>query len=198
MVRSLLEYCSPLLNPTKISDIQELESVQKAMTVRISGMKDIHYWDRMKKLSLMSLQRRRERYIIMHMWKILNSVTTNDLNIEFVSRPRLGNLAKVPMARRSVYTANQSIYEKSFAVMGPKLWNAMFYHMNLISYIEQFKSQLTKFLLEVPDLPPIRDYTSPNSNSLLCWRTDRVACALSLSVMVRLCDGPVGSQRSRT
>ena len=178
MVRSLLEYCSPLWNPTKISDIQELESVQKAFTARISGMKDIHYWDRLKKLSLMSLQRRRERYIIMHMWKILNSVTTNDLNIEFVSRPRLGNLAKVPMARRSVYTANQSIYEKSFAVMGPKLWNAMPYHMNLISDIEQFKSQLTKFLLAVPDLPPIRGYTSPNSNSLLCWRTDRVACAL--------------------
>ena len=175
---SLLEYCSPLWNPTKISDIQELESVQKAFTARISGMKDIHYWDRLKKLSLMSIQRRRERYIIMHMWKILNSVTTNDLNIEFVSRPRLGNLAKVPMARRSVYTANQSIYEKSFAVMGPKLWNAMPYHMNLISDIEQFKSQLTKFLLAVPDLPPIRGYTSPNSNSLLCWRTDRVACAL--------------------
>ena len=72
MVRSLLEYCSPLWNPTKISDIQELESVQKAFTARIVGMKDIHYWDRLKKLSLMSLQRRRERYIIMHMWKILN------------------------------------------------------------------------------------------------------------------------------
>ena len=42
MVRSLLEYCSPLWNPTKISDIQELESVQKAFTTRIAGMKDTH------------------------------------------------------------------------------------------------------------------------------------------------------------
>ena len=74
MVRSLLEYCSPLWNPLKISDIQELESVQKAFTARISGLKDVHYWDRLKQLSLMSLQRRRERYIIIHMWKILNGV----------------------------------------------------------------------------------------------------------------------------
>ena len=44
--------------------------------------------------------------------------------------------------------------------MGPKLWNAMPNHMNLISDIEQFKSQLTKFLLAVPDLPPIRGYQS--------------------------------------
>ena len=62
MVRSLLEYCSPLWNPSKISDIQELESVQKAFTARIAGVQSTHYWDRLKELSLMSLQRRRERY----------------------------------------------------------------------------------------------------------------------------------------
>ena len=61
MVRSLLEYCCPLWHPIKISDIQELESVQKAFNARISGVKDMHYWDRLVYLSLMSLQRRRER-----------------------------------------------------------------------------------------------------------------------------------------
>ena len=126
----------------------------------------------------MSLQRRRERYIIIHMWKIFHSVTTNDLNIQFVSRPRFGNLATIPKARRSTSAANQSLYEHSFAVMGPKLWNAMPYHLNGISDLEQFKSRLTKFLLTVPDKPPIRGYTSPNSNSLLCWRIDREASAL--------------------
>ena len=46
MVRSLLEYCCPLWHPSKICDIQELESVQKAFTARITGMRDLHYWDR--------------------------------------------------------------------------------------------------------------------------------------------------------
>jgi len=32
MVRSLLEYCLPLWSPVRISDIEELESVQKAFT----------------------------------------------------------------------------------------------------------------------------------------------------------------------
>ena len=53
MVRSLLECCCPRWRPIKISDIQELESVQKAFTARISGIKDMHYWDRLVHLSLM-------------------------------------------------------------------------------------------------------------------------------------------------
>ena len=61
MVRSLLEFCSPLWNPVKITDIQELESVQKTFTSKIYGCKELNYWERLKKLSLMSLQRRRER-----------------------------------------------------------------------------------------------------------------------------------------
>ena len=93
MVRSILEYCCPLWHPSKICDIQELESVQKAFTARITGMRDLHYWDRLQRLSLMSLQRRRERFILLHMWKILHHHTSNDINVQFVSRPRFGNLA---------------------------------------------------------------------------------------------------------
>ena len=72
MVRSLLEYCCPLWHPIKVSDIQELESVQKTFTSKIAGMKQLHYSERLSRLSLMSLQRRRERFMILHMWKILN------------------------------------------------------------------------------------------------------------------------------
>ena len=69
-----------------VSEIQELEGVQKAFTARISGMKDIHYWDLLQQPSLLSLQCCRERYIIIHMimWKVLHGVTTNDLKIEFM------------------------------------------------------------------------------------------------------------------
>ena len=43
MVRSLLKYCSPLWSPTNITDIQELESVQRTFTSRISGCHDLDY-----------------------------------------------------------------------------------------------------------------------------------------------------------
>jgi len=178
MVRSLLEYCSPLWNPQKICDIQELESVQKSYLSRISGLQHFHYWERLKELSLMSLQRRRERYIIIFMWKILNGKTSNDLNIEFVTRPRLGIVAKIPPVFKPSSAANKSLYDASFGVIGPRLWNIVPYHMNAITKLEQFKLALTKFVLSVPDLPPIRGYTTPNSNSLLCWRNDKEACTL--------------------
>ena len=178
MVRSLVEYCCPLWHPSKISDIQELESVQKTFISRIAGMREMHYWDCLVHLSLMSLQRRRERFIILHMWKILHGKTSNDLNIRFVARPRFGNLAIIPPSRKNSSAANQSLFDNSFAVQGPKLWNAMPYHLNVIQNLEQFKDQLTKFMLSLPDMPPIRGYTPPNSNSLLCWRNDRGTTSL--------------------
>ena len=138
-------------------------------------MQDLHYWDRLVHLSLMSLQRRRERFIILHMWKILHQKTSNDLNVQFVSRPRFGNLAVIQSACRASSIANQSLYDNSFAVKGPKLWNAMPYRLNVIKDLEHFKDQLTKFMLSLPDMPPVRGYSPPNSNSLLCWRNDRGA-----------------------
>ena len=72
MVRSKLEYCCPVWNPAKVTEIQKLETVQRSFTRKISGCRDLQYWDRPKKLNLMSLQRRRERYSIIHVWKILN------------------------------------------------------------------------------------------------------------------------------
>ncbi|KAL5248617.1 hypothetical protein ACHWQZ_G017709 [Mnemiopsis leidyi] len=114
MVRSLVEYCCPLWHPSKISDIQELESVQKTFISRIAGMREMHYWDCLVHLSLMSLQRRRERFIILHMWKILHGKTSNDLNIRFVARPRFGNLAIIPPSRKNSSAANQSLFDNSF------------------------------------------------------------------------------------
>ena len=112
----------------------------------------MHYWDCLVHLSLMSLQRRREKFIILHMWKILHGNTSNDLNVQFVARPRFGNLAVIPPPRKNSSAANQSLFDSSFAVQGPKLWNAMPYHLNVIQELEQFKDQLTKFMLSLPDI----------------------------------------------
>ena len=72
------------------------------------------------------------------------------------------------------------MYDSSFAVLGPKLWNAMPYYLNGIADFASFKSRLTAFMLSVPDKPPVRGYITPNSNSLfmLAWRVDTIASAL--------------------
>ena len=83
MVRSKLEYCCPLWDPSAISDIQKLENVQRLFTSKVAGCEDLTYWERLKLLNIQSLQRRRERYIIIHIWKILNDLTNNDIGISF-------------------------------------------------------------------------------------------------------------------
>ena len=61
LVRSHLEYCCPLWNSCKTSETQEIEEVQRTFTARIWGFQHLNYWQRLKALDLMSLQRRRER-----------------------------------------------------------------------------------------------------------------------------------------
>ena len=172
MVRSVLEYCCPLWNPCKISEIQELEGVQRTFTARIAGFQHLDYWERLRKLSLMSLQRRRERYILLHMWKILHGSVSNDLQICFVTRPRTGIKAIVPSLRGRATAYHQSIYDNSFAVIGPRLWNCLPHHVNKIEAFEPFKRELTSLFLRIPDLPPVRGYTTLNTNSILDWRTN--------------------------
>ena len=67
LVRSRLEYCCEVWSPHQIQDIVKLEQLQRSFTHRISGMKDHNYWDRLEILKIMSLQRRREKIIIIHL-----------------------------------------------------------------------------------------------------------------------------------
>ncbi len=82
LVRSKLEYCCPDWSPTKIEDIKAIEYLQRTFTSKISGFQHLSYWERLERLNMMSLQRRRERYLIIHMWKVLMAQVPNDLNIK--------------------------------------------------------------------------------------------------------------------
>jgi len=97
LIRSRLEFSCPLWNPlSKVTDIGKLESVQRSVTAKITSVAHLDYWKRLKSLGLMSLQRRRERYDIIYMWKILNGLVPNDLHITFHFNPRHGIRAVVP------------------------------------------------------------------------------------------------------
>jgi hypothetical protein len=83
LVRSRVEYCCSLWNPARIADIQSIEDIQRQFTRRILGLRDTIYWDRLKELKLSSLQCRREHYMIIHVWKILQDVCPNDINMVY-------------------------------------------------------------------------------------------------------------------
>ena len=114
----------------------------------------------------MSLQRRRERYIIIQMWKILNEVCPNDVGVEFRAESRFGVQAVVPSLVRRSSQANQSLYDRSFAVVGPKLWNLLPANISVLSSASQFKTRLTQYLVGLPDEPPVAGVAKRHNNSL--------------------------------
>ena len=174
MVRSRLEYCCPVWNPVKISDIQKLENVQRCFVRKIAGLKDMSYWDRLKKLNITSLQRRRERYCIIQVWKIFNDHAPNDVQMQFKHHPRHGIKAIIPQINTKAQLSVRSDYDSSFGVRAAQLWNILPAHVSQLNSIERFKIGLGRFLEQFPDMPPVPGYTTVNNNSLLSWKETRM------------------------
>ena len=77
LVMSRLDYGCQLWSPYLIKHINMVEKVQRSFTRFISGMEGLSYPERLTVLKLYSLQRRRERYIIIYVWKILEGLVPN-------------------------------------------------------------------------------------------------------------------------
>ena len=169
MVRCRLEYCCPLWSPSKVKDIEALERVQREFTRRISGCKQLNYWDRLKKLKLMSLQRRRERYMIIQVWKIINGEAPNSTDMEFKENDRLGTRATLPPVQNTAQCSVRTEYENSFGYRAAQLWNILPKNVKESGTLDQFKINLGGFLERTPYTPPTRGYTASNNNSLLEW-----------------------------
>ena len=167
LVRSTLEYCCPLWIPSKVTEIQLIEGVQRTFTSRISGLQHLNYWERLAKLKLMSLQRRRERYVILTMWKIFHKMIPNCCNIQYKTSSRNGCVAVVPPLAKSSSSSNQTIYDHSFAVLGPKLWNKVPSTVRAAPTFDAFKISLSNFLDLIPDNPPVTGYSCSWTNSLV-------------------------------
>ena len=77
LVISRLDYGCQLWSPYLIKHINMVEKVQRSFARFISGMEGLSYPERLTVLKLYSLQRRRERYIIIYVWKILEGLVPN-------------------------------------------------------------------------------------------------------------------------
>ena len=174
------DYCSQLWNPTLVGDIQSLEIRQRSFLKQIRGMNNLSYWDQLKYLHLYSLERRRERYIAIYTWKILEglvpnlSESTSSISISSKWHERRGRECIVPPVRASAPQRVQSIRRASFGIRGPRLFNSLPKHLRNLRGISvyQFKAHLDRYLATIPDEPLIPGYTQFRkvaSNSLLDW-----------------------------
>ena len=141
----------------------KLEQIQRQFTSKISGYQDFNYYDRLKGLNLMSLQRRRERYCLLYLHKVLHKVVPNDVNITFHHNDRRGLCANIPPMLKQTKAKFQSMFDSSFSVIAPRLWNTLPKRIREEEKFEKFKSSLTRYMLSIPDEPPIQGVRSDNS-----------------------------------
>ena len=168
LVLSIVEYCSPLWSPDNINEISMLESVQRRFTSKIYSFEHLCYWDRLKFLNLMSLQRRHERFQILYLWKIINDKVQNDIGVVWRLCPRKGIVISIPSMPSSVAKINSTI-DRSFKVKSGKLWNCIPKLINTKTSLATFKNLLDPFLMGIPDCPPVSGYSTANNNSILDW-----------------------------
>ena len=134
----------------------------------------MNYWKRLQYLNLYSLERRRERYLILYTWKILEGLVPNfssDLSkITCYWSVRHGRKCKIPSLkhRGSVGTKRESFV----SVKGPRLFNTLPAHIRNIAgqSLAVFKKHLDKFLKSIPDEPGLPGYAASRaagSNSIV-------------------------------
>ncbi len=161
-----LEYCCQLWSPHKIQDITALEAVQRTFTSRIHGAQHLNYWERLQHLQLYSLQRRRERYIVIYVWKILEGLAPNDGGLQVNNHPRRGRLCYV----RGTQGATQKLHtlNHNSSRNGTRLFNCLSRELRDMTGTtpESYKRNLDKWLTKIPDKPPTPGYLSSQHNTL--------------------------------
>ena len=176
LVLPILDYCSQLWCPQRKGDIQQIEEIQKSFTRKIPlpGRED--YWNRLSSLRLYSLERRRERYRIIYIWKILEDLVPNFTvekdQVKTTTSLRNGRLCVIPSISRTASTRVTSLREGSLCVNGAQLFNMLPKRIRNMTGVElpEFKKELDSFLATVPDEPQSPGYTDARqaeSNSLV-------------------------------
>ena len=189
LIYPTVEYNSILWNPKEQELIDSLEAIQNSFLKQIyspnlTGSSD--YWDRLEHFKLYSLQRRRERYQIMYVWKVLHNLypnpgihmnmTTRDhlahpnKGIAINSHPRLGMTAHHQVSE----TLPQWLKDKSVLKSCCDLFNVISPHLRQPAKddeepsFDKFKEALDAWLVTIPDRPKSARRPNPtNTNSIL-------------------------------
>ena len=72
----------------------------------------------------------------------------------------------MPALNPGIRAATRTLYDQSFSVIGPTLWNCIPAELTTVESESSFKVRLSKFLYSLIDEPPVTGYMRLHSNSL--------------------------------
>ena len=139
--------------PHLLKSIYLIEKVQRSFTKHITGIKNKPYDERLKLLNLYSVQRSRDRYQIIYLWKIIEGLVPNlSTPITCTYSERRGRscvVSHVNMGRLGTLSYN------SFRWRSIRMFNKFPKCVCIVSScsVDKFKSQLDKHLRNIVDLP---------------------------------------------
>ena len=110
----------------KINTNTSRSFLQKDFLNRIPALRGENYWEKLKILKMISLQRRQERYRIIYIWKILEGLAPN-CGIQTTSSEdrRQGRKCKVQNIKTGAKASAKALREQTFQVHGPQLFNCL-------------------------------------------------------------------------
>ena len=172
LVQPHLDYCSQLWSPTSQELINKLEQVQRSLVSKISDkrIQNLNYWEKLSCLRLYSQERRRERYMIIFVWKISQQMVSG-YTIPFTTCcSRTGRKAVPAPVPQSARADVRQARAGTLAVRGVQLFNTMPASLRNSNHgdILMFKNHLDIYLQDIPDQPTIAGLgRGASSNSLL-------------------------------
>ena len=164
-VKSKLEYCCIVWSPVQQTYINELEKIQKTFTSKIDGMEGLDYHERLEKLDLYSLERRRDRYFIIYGWQQLEGLKENVLGLKKswigTSRRIVSKGIPYQFEGRRLRRADTTKIHNCPARRVKRMFNNISAKNRNLSGITMntFNLHLDTWLKTVPDLPRIGKYS---------------------------------------
>ena len=146
LVRSNLEYCSVVWSPYTKRNIDKLERVQRRAT-KFSLKSDDPYDIRLKKLNLMSLEKRRSLTDVTFLYKVLNGNINIDVSkiIDFHSEADRFSLRSKDSLTLKKKFARTNVLKYSFLHRITDQWNQLPLDIRVSDNVNIFKSRVKKF-----------------------------------------------------
>ena len=129
----------------------------RSFTSKIAGLEGQDYWSRLESLGMFSQERRRERNIIIFIWKLSRGLVEG-YDLQFQENMRRGLLVVIPpMASPAVSAIVRAAFESSLKVKGGRLFNLIPKDLrdNRNTSLAAFKTGLDDWLKTVPDQPTV-------------------------------------------
>ena len=161
-VRPHLEFCTPVWSPSQQQDIKLLESVQLKAVNMISGLNGSTYAEKLKEISLMSLEMRRRRNDMIQVFKILNGFDNVNPDtwfrraIDVSQRPTRQSMDPTALLKPKVKTDIRSNF---FSVRVVNEWNRLPLELKMVPSLSLFKTNLDSHLISTESEQYMANYS---------------------------------------